>query len=291
LKVKYLKSASGRLASVLLLCLFFVFIIIPFVTILLTAFKTNPEIVDMPNRTLYHRLFPDSWTNFSNLVNVWTGNTISQMGLPFWRSLVNSFIVLIVTIVPGLALALTAAYSFAKFKFPGKEIAYFLFLGMLMIPTEMTSIPLYMMVSKAHLVNTHIGLMVPSFMSAFGTFLLRSAMEPIPASYIEAGRVDGAGEFWIFSRIIVPMVQPFIVTFLVVKSVWTWNDFFWPFLVVTRGEMRTLTLALNRFITDIAQYWGEVMAAVMISIVPLLIIFVVFNSNIKTGLMNTGIKG
>jgi ABC-type glycerol-3-phosphate transport system permease component len=128
-------------------------------------------------------------------------------------------------------------------------------------------------------------------MSAFGTFLLRAAMEPIPVSYIEAGRIDGAGELWIFSRIIAPMIHAQIVTFLVIKCVWTWNDFFWPLLVVTEEHMRTVTLSLNRFVTDLMKYWGEICAAVVISIVPLLIIFIIFNSNIKTGLMNTGIKG
>jgi ABC-type glycerol-3-phosphate transport system permease component len=160
-----------------------------------------------------------------------------------------------------------------------------------MIPTEMTSIPLFLIVSKLHLVNTYPGLMVPSFMSAFGTFLLRAGMEPISKSYIEAGRIDGAGEFWIFRRIIVPMVQSHSVTFLVIKSVWTWNDFFWPLLVVSEERMRTVTLSLNRFVTDLIKYWGEVCAAVVISIIPLLIIFIIFNANIKTGLMNTGIKG
>ncbi|MDR0878748.1 MAG: ABC transporter permease subunit, partial [Treponema sp.] len=101
----------------------------------------------------------------------------------------------------------------------------------------------------------------------------------------------GASEFWIFGKIIVPMVQSHIVTFLVIKSVWTWNDFFWPLLVVSNEQMRTVTLSLNRFVTDLIKYWGEVCAAVVISIIPLLIIFIVFNANIKTGLMNTGIKG
>jgi ABC-type glycerol-3-phosphate transport system permease component len=259
--------------------------------ILLTALKLDPEIVDMPHRSFFRRIIPDSFMNFTNIKNVFLGTTVAQNGFPLYRAIFNSLIVVLVTIIPSLLLALTAAYSFAKFHFPGKEIVYYLFLGMLMIPTEMTSIPLFMIVSKLRLVNTYPGLMVPSFMSAFGTFLLRAAMEPIPKSYIEAGRIDGAGEFWIFWRIIVPMVKPHIVTFLVIKSVWTWNDFFWPLLVVTEERMRTVTLTLNRFVTDLIKYWGEVCAAVMISIIPLLIIFIVFNSNIKTGLMNTGIKG
>jgi ABC-type glycerol-3-phosphate transport system permease component len=285
------KNFCGKLFTGILMTFFFVFIIVPFIMILLTALKMNPEIIDMPNRTIFHRIVPDSFTNFNNIKNVFTGHTVAQNGFPFYKAIFNSLIVVVITLLPSLILALTAAYSFAKFKFPGKEIVYYLFLGMLMIPTEMTSIPLFLMVSKLRLINTYPGLMVPSFMSAFGTFLLRAAMEPIPKSYIEAGRIDGAGEFWIFSKIIVPMVNIHIVTFIVIKCVWTWNDFFWPLLVVTEERMRTVTLMLNRFVTDLIKYWGEVCAAVVISIVPLLIIFMIFNANIKTGLMNTGIKG
>jgi ABC-type glycerol-3-phosphate transport system permease component len=285
------KYIPGKLITLLLLAGFFTFIIVPFAMIVFTALKPNPEIIDMPNRTILHRIIPDSFFNFTNITNVFVGTTVAQNGFPLYRAIFNSLIVMVITLVPSLILALTAAYSFAKFKFPGKEIIYYLFLGMLMIPSEMTSIPLFMMVSKLRLVNTYLGLMVPSFMSAFGTFLLRAAMEPIPVSYIEAGRIDGAGEFWIFSRIITPMIHAHIVTFLVIKCVWTWNDFFWPLLVVTEEHMRTITLSLNRFVSDLIQYWGEVCAAVVISIIPLLIIFILFNSNIKTGLMNTGIKG
>jgi ABC-type glycerol-3-phosphate transport system permease component len=285
------KIDIGAIISWILLGAFFTFIIVPFVMIVLTSLKPNSEIIDMTNRNVLHRILPDSFLNFENIKNVFLGNTVAQHGFPLYRAIFNSFVVMIVTIIPSLILALTAAYSFAKFQFPGKEIFYYLFLGMLMIPTEMTSIPLFLIVSKLHLTNTYAGLMVPSFMSAFGTFLLRASMEPIPKSYIEAGRIDGAGEVWIFGRIIVPMVQSSIVTFIVIKSVWTWNDFFWPLLVVSEEKMRTVTLSINRFVTDLIKYWGEVCAAVVISIIPLLILFIVFNANIKTGLMNTGVKG
>ena len=290
MKTKLIRS-TGKSISILLMALFFIFITVPFIMIILTAFKSNPEIVDMPNRNMLNRIMPDSLKNYSNFINVFMGNTVTQNGFPLFRAILNSLIVVLITMLPSLVLALTAAYSFAKYKFPGKEIVYYLFLGMLMIPTEMISIPIYLIVSRLRLMNTFPGLMVPSFLSAFGTFLLRAAMEPIPQSYIEAGRIDGAGEFWIFRKIIVPMVQVPIVTFLVIKSVWTWNEFFWPLLVITDERMRTVTLTLNRFVTDIIIFWAEVCAAVVISIIPLLILFIIFHSNIKTGLMNTGIKG
>jgi ABC-type glycerol-3-phosphate transport system permease component len=285
------RDRSLQIINYALLVLFFVFVLIPFVTIILTSVKTDQEVVEMPSRTLFHRIFPDNWLNFSNFVNVWIGNTIIQSGAPFFRAIINSIIVLVITIIPSLILSLCAAYSFCKFKYPGKEIFYYLFLGLLMIPTEMISMPLYQIVASAGFVNTYFGLMIPQFLSAFGIFLFRSGMEQIPNSYIEAGRIDGAGELWIFVRIITPMSQAFIITFLVIKSVWSWNDFFWPMLTTTSESMRTITVMLARFFGDTIKLWAPIMAAVVISIIPLLIMFICFSSQIKTGLMNSGIKG
>jgi multiple sugar transport system permease protein len=274
-----------------LLAIFFVFVCIPFLTIVLTSLKPDIEIMDMANRNILHRLLPDNWFNFKNFTDVWMGKTIVQGGMPFYRAIINTFIVLVITIIPGLFLALTAAYSLTKFNYPGKKIFYFMFLGLLMIPTEMISIPLYSMVAGAHLTNSYFGLMIPQFLSAFGIFLFTAGLDQIPNSYIEAGRVDGASELWIFMRVIFPMAQPFIITFFVIKSVWCWNDFFWPMLIITEDSMRTLTLMLNRFFGDVIRLWGAIMAAVLISMLPLLILFVCFSSQIKEGLMNSGVKG
>jgi ABC-type glycerol-3-phosphate transport system permease component len=277
--------------SFLLLVLFFVFIIVPFIMVVLTALKTPFEINDMPNRTIWHRLLPDSFSNYENIKAVFYGYATQLNGVPFYKFIINSLIVTFCALVPSLLFALTAAYGFAKYDFPGRNIIFYMFLGLVMVPMEMISIPLFMVVSKLGLINTYLGIMLPSFISAFGTFLLKESMEPIPNSYIEAGRIDGAGEFWIFRSIILPMVQSSIVTFVVIKCTWNWNEFFWPLLVVSDEKMKTVTLGLSKFSNDLFKEYGQLNAAVLISIIPLLLVFIFCNKYIKQGLMNSGVKG
>ncbi|MDR2534504.1 MAG: carbohydrate ABC transporter permease [Treponema sp.] len=286
-----IKEIAGKIITVILLIFFFVFILIPFLMIVLTALKTSPEIMDMPNRTLWRRLMPDSFANFENIKAVFFGYASQLNGVPFYRFIANSIIVTFFSLIPSLALALTAAYGFAKYQFPGKTLLFYLFLGLVMIPMEMISIPLFLIVSRIRLINTYPGMMIPGFISAFGTFLLKAAMEPIPDSYIEAGRIDGAGEFWIFRKIITPMTQASIVTFIVIKATWSWNDFFWPLLVVNEERMKTVTLGLAKFSSDLFKEYGQLTSGVLISILPLLLVFIFCNKYIKSGLMSAGIKG
>ena len=133
--------------------------------------------------------------------------------------------------------------------------------------------------------------MVTNMISAFGTFLLKEAMEPISDSYIEAGRIDGAGELRIFTSLICPMLSGAIVTFIVIKSTWCWNEFFWPMLVVSSEGMKTVTLGLSKFCNDLFKEYGQLNSAVLISMIPLLIVFVLGNKQIKIGLMGAGVKG
>jgi ABC-type glycerol-3-phosphate transport system permease component len=273
-----------------LIC-FFVFILVPFIMIILTALKNTPEIIDMPNRNLWQRIMPDSFTNFENIKAVLFGYASQLNGTPFYRFIINSFIVTFFSLIPSLGFSLSAAYGFSKYQFCGKNVIFYMFLGILLIPMEMISIPLFLMVSRLRLGNSYIGMMIPQFISAFGIFLIKASMDPIPSSYIEAGRIDGAGEFWIFRRIIIPMVKTAVVTFIIIKSIWNWNDFFWPMLIVTEEPMKTITLGLSKFSNDLFKEYGQLTSAVLLSIIPLLIVFIFCHRNIKAGLMNTGVKG
>lgn len=285
------KLTVGSLLSTIFIIFFFAFIIVPFIMVAFTAFKTTQEINDIPYRSLIHRIIPDNFLNFENIFKVWNGTASQLNGVPFWRFIINSLIVTLGTLIPSLILALTSAYGFSKFEFPGKNIIFYMFLGLVMIPMEMISIPLFMTISKLNMINTYFGLMVTNLISAFGTFLLKEAMEPISNSYIEAGRIDGAGELRIFSTLICPMLSGAIVTFIVIKSTWCWNEFFWPMLVVSNEEMKTVTLGLSKFCNDLFKEYGQLNAAVLISMIPLLIVFIFGNKQIKVGLMGAGIKG
>lgn len=281
----------GKIISTVLIVFFFIFVLIPFVMVFFTAFKTTQEIHDMPYRSLLHRIIPDDFKNFTNIISVWNGTASQLNGVPFYKFIVNSLVVTLGSLIPSFILALTAAYGFSKYDFPGKKIIFYLFLGLVMVPMEMISIPLFMTISQLGLINTYPGLMVTNIISAFGTFLLKEAMEPISNSYIEAGRIDGAGEVKILTNLITPMLSGSIVTFIVIKCTWCWNEFFWPMLVVSTESMKTVTLGLSKFSNDLFKEYGQLNAAVLISMIPLLLVFIFGNRQIKVGLMGSGIKG
>lgn len=285
------KNYMGNLVMCIILVCFFTFVLVPFIMIVFTSLKTPAEINDMPNRNLFHRLFPDNAFNFENIKAVFFGYATQLNGVPFFRFIINSFILTIVSLVPSLIFSLTAAYAFSKYTFFGKNVIFFMFLGLVIVPMEMISIPLFLIMSKIGLVNTYLGLMVPGMISAFGTFLLKEAFEPISISYMDAGRIDGASEFRIFYQIMVPMVQSSIVTFIIIKSTWMWNAFFWPLLMVVEETMKPVTLGLAKFSNDLFKEYSQLNSAVLISIVPLLIVFIFCNKYIKSGLMGAGVKG
>ena len=267
-----------------------VFVLLPFMMMVLTSFKSLPEVNDMAQRSLFHRYWPDNISDLTNYIEIILGTASQLNGISFLVFIRNSLIVTIVSMAPSFMLATTAAYGFAKFDFPFKNMMFFMLLGLLMIPLEMVAVPLYLVLAKLGMVDTYQGIMVPYMISAFGMFMLMEAISPIPRDYMEAARIDGAGEFWIFYRVILPMVKTQLITFVIIKFLWTWNEFFWPLIIVNSEEMKTVTLGLAKFSTDLFQRYGQLCAGVVLSILPTLIIYIVSRKFIQRGVMMSGMK-
>jgi len=267
-----------------------VFMLLPFFMMVVTSLKSAPEINDVANRGLLQRTFPDHWLNFENFQAVITGTSPMLHGVSFLVFIRNSLIITLVSLVPALALAVTAGYGFAKFTFPGKQIFFFLLLGLLMVPIESISIPLYLVVARLGLVDTYLGVMLPFMISAFGMFMIKQAIEAIPQDYIEAARVDGCGEFWILFNVILPMIRPTVVTFMVIKFLWTWNEYFWPYLVTNVDEMKPITVGLAKFSNELFQDYGPLTASVVLTIIPTLLIFFVSRRFIVRSITMSGLK-
>jgi len=267
-----------------------VFMLLPFFMMVVTSLKSAPEINDVANRGLLQRTFPDHWLNFENFQAVITGTSPMLHGVSFLVFIRNSLIITLVSLVPALAFAVTAGYGFAKFSFPGKHIFFFLLLGLLMVPIESISIPLYLVVARLGLVDTYLGVMLPFMISAFGMFMIKQAIEAIPQDYIEAARVDGCGEFWILFNVVLPMIRPTVVTFIVIKFLWTWNEYFWPYLVTNVDEMKPITVGLAKFSNELFQDYGPLTASVVLTIIPTLLIFLVSRRFIVRSITISGLK-
>jgi len=258
--------------------------------LLVTAFKSAPEINDVASRGLVRRTLPDDWRNLENFRAVVTGTSPMLHGVSFLVFIKNSLIITLASLIPAVIFAVTAGYGFAKFTFPGKHVFFFLLLGLLMVPIESISIPLYLVIARLGLVDTYLGIMLPFMISAFGMFMIKQAIEGIPQDYIEAARVDGCGEFWILFNVILPMIRPTLVTFIVIKFLWTWNEYFWPYLVTNQDQMKPITVGLAKFSNELFQDYGPLTASVILTIIPTLAIFIFSRRFIVRSIAISGLK-
>jgi multiple sugar transport system permease protein len=251
---------------------------IPIFWTISTSFKTMPEITRVPPPIL-----PDSFLNFSNYVEIFNR-------LKFLRLIVNSLILCCVVVTGSAFFCTLSGYGFAKFHFPFKEVAFFVIVGVLMVPFESVAVPLFHWMNRFRLINTFPGLALPLFVSAFGVLLLREAISVLPDAYIEAARIDGASEISIFFRIVIPMIKPSIASMAVIKFMWTWNEFFWPLLVINSPEKATVTLGLSYLSNMYFKEYHLVTAAATLSLLPLFFIFVFLRKWMVQALMGVGIK-
>jgi len=287
---KHVENISKLLERIFLVIMIS-FMILPFFMMVVTAFKTHAEINDIVNRGILQRILPDNWFNFTNFISIINGTSPLLNGVSFLVFIKNSFIITILSLFPALFFAVTAGYGFAKFNFPFKNIMFFMVLGSLMVPMESIGIPFYSIVARAGLVDTYLGIMLPFMISAFGVFMIKQAIEKIPNDYIEAARVDGCNEFWILFNIVLPMIKPTVTTVIVIKFLWTWNEYFWPYLVINTTELQPITMGLTRFSNNLFQDYGPLTAAVILTIIPTFIIFVFTRRFIVKGISASGIKG
>jgi len=182
-------------------------------------------------------------------------------------------------------------YAFARLEFPGREKLFFAYLGTMMIPYQVTLIPLFILMRYLGWIDSHLSLIVPACFSAFGTFLLRQFFLTIPKELEEAARIDGSSEFGIYSRIILPLAKPALATLGVFTFMWSWNDFMGPLIFINTMEKKTLTLGLASFQGMYTTDWTLLMAASVMALLPLIVIFLFAQRYFVEGITLSGIKG
>jgi len=245
----------------------------------ITSLKTAPEIQRVPLQIL-----PDHWANLANYREVFQRE-------PFGRFLANSALVASISASSSMVVSALAGYGFAKFRFPGRDAFFFAIIGILMVPFQSVVVPLYLWVNRLGLLDTYLGILAPDLVSVFGVFLMRQAIEVIPSDYIDAARIDGCSEFRIFYRVILPMVKPAMATLLIIKFMWTWNEFFWPLVVVNSPKMRVVTMGLMSFTNIYFIEYNLLTAAAVISILPILVVFLTLQKWVVRGVVMSGLKG
>ena len=272
------KPAAGRTVVYIVLILGCFITLAPFIWMFLTSFKTQVEAVSIPPSIL-----PRRWDLSSYL-------TLSDK-LPFWRMYGNTILTAIVIVAAQLSLCSMAGYAFGRIHFPGRNALFVLCLSVLMIPSSFLILPQYLTIQKMGLLNTLRAVFLPNLFSAFGTFLMRQFFMSIPQELEDAARIDGCGHGRIFVQIMLPLVKPGLLSLGILTLRFAWNSLMWPMIVNTSPDKMTLAAGLSylqgQYITD----YPSIMAGALLSIIPLIIIYAIFQKQFIEGIALTGIKG
>lgn len=221
---------------------------------------------------------------------VWQNFVTAFTLAPFERFFFNSGVVAVSSVVLTVSINLLAGYTFSKFRFKGRKVMFVMVISTLMIPMQIIMVPNFIIVSTLGWLNSYIGLIVPRAAEAFGIFLAKQFMDDIPFELIEAARIDGQSEFKIFTHIVLPNCKPLIAVLSIFTFMWRWNDFIWPFIIVSDKEMYTVQLGIFSFIGQFFIEWNSLMAMALMAIIPMLIIFLAFQKFIVQGIATTGLK-
>ena len=261
-----------------ILILFSVFMLVPMAFAIVGSLKPEAEIFTVPIRW-----WPSSpqWQNYV---------------LPFQKNIgryfLNSVIVSLVQTLAPLLLCSLAGYSLAKFTYPGRDLIFLFILSTIMLPIQVTLVPTFLIIKELGWVNTYAGLIVPGLATTFGTFLMRQFFLSLPSEYIDAARIDGAGEPRIFWTIMLPMCRPALSALAIFSFTGSWNSFLWPLVVVNQDEMRTIPLGIVFYMGDqrVPEY-GQLLAVAVLATLPVLVLFLLLQRELIRGAALSGLKG
>lgn len=277
MKTKTWKNrGKSVLLALILIALTFLFVM-PIVWIIFSSFKSAGELFTWPP-SLFGK--NPSLSNYEKALS--EGNFIIYFINTVFTSIVATILTVAVNVMSG--------YAFAKYRFKGQAILFGIVLATLMIPLEVIMIPVFKVIVATNLYNSLWGLIIPAVASPTAVFLVRQYYTGIPSAYMEAARIDGASEFYIFTKIMLPMAKPIISVLCIFSFMWRWNDYLWPKLVINSKSKYTLQLALANFSGEYSVDWNSLLAMSVISMIPVIIVFISLQKYIIGGMTTGGVK-
>lgn len=279
---KHLKGVAGRrerhTVSYIILVLFALIYLVPVVWMIISSFKAETELFRFPPS-----LFPEHFST-SNYVEAWNKGDFSL----YFR---NTTIVTVSATVLTIIINLMAGYAFAKYKFRGSNVIFMFFMTTMMLPLEVLMIPIFQMVRNFGMYNSFLGLIIPPAATPAGVFLVRQYFLTIPDELMESARIDGASETKIFLYLMLPLAKPVISVLAIFSFLWRWNDYMWPLVVIRDTEKYTVQLALANFSGQYSVSWGSLLAMSVLTMIPVLIVFLIFQKQFLKGMTAGAVKG
>lgn len=270
------QSLSIRILRHVLLIAGSAFVVVPFLWMFTTSLQTRSQTYTNLS------LFPNSW-HWENYLKAWDA-------APFAQYYVNSMVMSLGIVLGHVVFDALAAYVFARLEFPFKRTIFVLLLAALMIPTFVTVIPAYAIISTLGWIDTYFALIVPRLADVFGIILLRQYFSTIPKDLDDAARIDGCSRIGIFFRIIVPLSIPAFATLTIFSFLFAWNDFLWPLLVTNTDSSRTIQIGLSSFVGRYGTSWNYLMAGTLTATIPSVILFIFFQKALIRGVVSSGLK-
>ncbi|MFC4601101.1 carbohydrate ABC transporter permease [Cohnella hongkongensis] len=268
-----------KLALTALLAAFGLLMVLPFAWMLSTSFKIPIDVFNYPIEWIPKRF------NWNNYERVWNGTQ------PFDLFYYNSVKVTAITVVGTVLVCSAAAYGFSRIRFKGRDAVFFVFLATLMIPDQVTLVPRFIIFNYLGIYDTHFALILPGMFTAFGVFLLRQFYVGIPEDFSEAAKIEGAGHFQTWLRIILPLSKPALVSLVILSFTWNWNEFVNPLVFLASKELYTIPLGLTNFIDESGTDYTLMMAAAVSSILPVIALFLACQKWFIEGVVSSGVKG
>jgi len=253
--------------------------ILPFYWMVITAFSPAADIIAFP---------PKWWPERLTLEHFGAAFAQARWLLYYW----NSLVVAAASVGCSLLFGLFAGYAFAIYRFPLQNFFFLLILSTLMVPVQVTSVALYILLARLGWVDTYLGILAPNFASAFGVFMIRQGIRAIPVDLIEAARIDGAGEVRIVLTIIAPLLKTVLATVAMILFLNSWNDFLWPVIIINSESLRTIPVGIALFKDPYGNIdYGPLMAATVVATAPMLIAYILSQKFMIRGIALTGLKG
>ena len=278
MSIRHSESLFTRIMNHVFLVLGSFLAVGPFIWMFLTSIKTFEETIQIPVKFL-----PD--------IPQWENYAIISDKLNFPRLYLNTILVALMMIVGQILIVTICAYAFDRLKFPGKNVLFLGMLALMMVPGQIFIIPRFKIMVSLHLTNTLIGLVLPGLFNIFGVFLMRQFFSTIPKELDEAALIDGCSYFRIYWNVLLPLVKSGITTLAILTMLSAWKDLMWPLINNSRAEMMTLAAGLAMLIGEHTTYYEQVMAGGVIAVLPLIILFVIFQKQFVAGIAQSGIKG
>lgn len=272
------KFKISRIFVYLILILIAATMLVPFLWMLSASLKLNKDVFAFPMQWI-----PEN-PRWQNYVDIWTK-------IPMLTFVLNTSKLTVIVTILQLFTSSFAAYAFSKLRFKGRKIVFLAYIATIAVPWQAYMVPQFMMMRQFGLNNTHLAIICLQAFSAFGVFLVKQFYDSVPDELCEAARIDGLSEYGIWARIMLPLSKPALSTLVIFTFVNTWNDFLGPMIYLTKTELKTLQIGLRMFISQYSSEYGLIMAASVIALIPVIVVFLSLQKYFVQGVASSGLKG